>query len=227
MTRLPLASILALIDSRSLRERIMIFAAVAVLLVTAMDMLLFAPLRAQQHKLVQQVAQQQEQMQAVQFQLQALSSGEQSHELTALRNQVAQLRQEFAVGAEKLESRRDKLVPPDRMADLLEQVLGQNGRLQLLALETGAAIPLGVAVQPDGRGAVHEAGGQRAQVYRHDVRLTVRGSYPDLMQYLTALEKLSGQMYWSSAKMQVRNYPVTEMTITVYTLSMDAAWLRF
>lgn len=227
MTRLPLVSILAMVDSRTLRERLMIFAALAILLVSLVDALLFAPLRVQQQKLALQVAQQQEQVQAAQGQLKEMSAVEQGHQLDALRSQVAKLQQQFAVGTANLESRRDKLVSPERMTDLLEQVLGKNGHLQLVSLETGAAIPLGSATRSEAMTQAHEVDGKRAQVYRHDVKLTVRGSYPDLVQYLTALEKLSGQMYWSSAKMTVLNYPVTEMTLTVYTLSMDAAWLRF
>jgi MSHA biogenesis protein MshJ len=114
------------------------------------------------------------------------------------------------------------------MGALLEQVLNQNGRLQLVALETLAATPLldTPALKPANTAAPSGANGQERQVYKHGVRLTVRGSYADLVQYLTALEKLPTQMFWGSAKMSVQQYPVTEMTLILYTLSLDTVWLQ-
>jgi MSHA biogenesis protein MshJ len=134
-----------------------------------------------------------------------------------------------------LKGRRDKLVPPEKMGELLEQVLNKNERLQLIALETLPATPLiePPAAKPDA-GAVASAPvavpvkspGLDHQVYKHGVKITVRGSYADLMQYLTALEKLPTQMYWGAAKMNVTRYPTVELTLTLYTLSLDAIWLR-
>jgi len=54
----------------------------------------------------------------------------------------------------------------------------------------------------------------------------VRGSYADLLQYLAALEKLPTQMFWSMAKMNVVKYPEAELTLTLYTLSLDETWLQ-
>jgi len=56
--------------------------------------------------------------------------------------------------------------------------------------------------------------------------MTVRGSYADLLQYLTALEKLPTQMFWGMAKMQVVQYPEAELTLTLYTLSLEKTWLQ-
>ncbi len=52
------------------------------------------------------------------------------------RERIRQLRQQIADGDAYLKDRRDKLVPPERMAALLEQMLKRNGRLQLVAMNT-------------------------------------------------------------------------------------------
>ena len=53
-----------------------------------------------------------------------------------------------------------------------------------------------------------------------------RSSYTDLLQYLRALEKLPTRMFWGMAKMQVAKYPETDLTLTLYTLSLDKKWLQ-
>jgi MSHA biogenesis protein MshJ len=58
------------------------------------------------------------------------------------------------------------------------------------------------------------------------VKITVRGSYADLLQYLTALEKLPSQMFWGVAKMDVVQLPTAELSLTLYTLSLDKTWLQ-
>lgn len=228
MIRIQWARLVARIDAMSLRERVMIFAAAAFLLVFAINAMFLDPLLAEQKQLALQVVQQQAKMQAVQAQLQAVTQGKNDGAIIALRAKVRQLQQQLGAGEAYLESRRDKLVPPDRMGALLEQVLNQNGRLQLVTLETLAATPLldTPALKPAGTAATNAVTGQERQVYKHGVRLTVRGSYADLLKYLTALEKLPTQMFWGSAKMSVQQYPVTEMTLTLYTLSLDTVWLQ-
>jgi MSHA biogenesis protein MshJ len=64
------------------------------------------------------------------------------------------------------------------------------------------------------------------QIYKHGVRITVRGSYLDLLSYAAALEKLPEQMFWGEAKLSVEKYPDSLFTLTLYTLSLDKTWLK-
>jgi MSHA biogenesis protein MshJ len=57
------------------------------------------------------------------------------------------------------------------------------------------------------------------------VEITVHGNYLDMLSYLVALEHLPSQMFWGKAQMNVIQYPVAELTLTVYTLSLDKTWL--
>ena len=62
-------------------------------------------------------------------------------------------------------------------------------------------------------------------IFRHGVELTVSGTYPDLYAYLAGLEKLPTQLYWGRADLSVSTHPVTTLKLTVYTLSLDPAWM--
>jgi MSHA biogenesis protein MshJ len=220
--------LVAKVDGMALRERVLIFAAAAFLLVSLINSLFLDPLLARQKKLSMQVIQQQEKMKEIQAQLEALVQAKKDDAGSPLRERIRLAQQQLREGEAYLKSRRDKLVPPDRMSDLLEQVLSKNGHLQLVALETLAVTPFveAATAKPVNGGATAKAAGQEKQMFKHGVKITVRGSYSDLLQYLEALERLPTQMFWGSAKMTVVQHPTAELTLTLYTLSLDTIWLQ-
>lgn len=218
-----IGKIAARVDGMSLRERALIFGAAALLLVSLIDSLFLNPLLQQQKRLSAQVVQQQEKMKEIQAQLAMLLQAKQADSTSPQRERIRQLRQQIADGETYLQGRRDKLVPPDKMAALLEQMLRRNGRLQLVAMET---LPVTPFIEPAADADVQPAAALETQMYKHGVQITVRGSYADLLQYLTALEKLPTRMFWGVAKMNVVQHPSVELTLTLYTLSLDKTWLQ-
>ncbi len=218
-----LEKVVAKVDAMSLRERALIFAAAAFLLVSLIDSLFLEPLLAKQKTLSAQVVQQQEKMKEAQSRIAALLQAKQADANSPQRERIRVLRQQIADGDAYLRDRRDKLVPPEKMAQLLEQVLNKNDRLKLVELNT---LPASLLIEPSADAPASQAAGLERQIYKHGVKITVRGSYADLLQYLTALEKLPTQMYWSVAKMDVVQYPAVELTLTLYTLSLDKTWLQ-
>ncbi|GAB4126070.1 MAG: hypothetical protein Fur0040_08580 [Sideroxydans sp.] len=211
--------LVAKVDGMSLRERVLIFAAAAFALVSLINTFFLDPLLAQQKRLAAQVVQQQERMKEIQAQLTSLLEAKQADAHAPQRERIRQLRAQIAEGEAYLKATQDKLVAPDKMAGLLEQMLNRHGRLQLVTLNT---LPVSLFIEPK-EGA---ATAQQRQIFKHGVQLTVRGSYPDLLQYLTALEQLPVQMFWGAAKMNVVKYPEAELTLTLYTLSLDKTWLQ-
>lgn len=226
-----IGKVVSRVDALSLRERVLIFAAGAFLVVSLIDSLFLTPLLNKQRTLSAQVVQQQEKMKEIQAQIAALLQAKQDDAKSPQRERIRVLRQQLADGDAYLKERRDKLVPPEKMAELLEQVLKKNGRLQLVALNTLPVSlliepPADAASAPSAAPAAVPATGPERQIYKHGVQITVRGSYADMLQYLTALEKLPTQMFWGVAKMQVVQHPTAELTLTLYTLSLDKTWLQ-
>jgi MSHA biogenesis protein MshJ len=216
--------LVAKIDAMSLRERAMVFAAAAFALVAFIDSVFLNPLLQQQKKLSTQVVQQQEKMKEIQAQLAALLQAQQADKSAPQRERIRQLRDQIAEGDGFLQETQNKLVSPERMAKLLEQVLAKNSRLQLVALET---LPVSNFIEQSATEATPAAGdAMRKQIYKHGVKITVRGSYADLTQYLQSLEKMPTQMFWGMADMNVVKYPQSELTLTLYTLSLDKTWLQ-
>jgi MSHA biogenesis protein MshJ len=42
---------------------------------------------------------------------------------------------------------------------------------------------------------------------------------------MVQLEKLPTQMFWGKVSFTVEEYPISRLTFTLYTLSLDKAWL--
>lgn len=215
------------VDAMSLRERALIFAAVAFLLVSLVNTLLLDPLLLKQKNLSGQVVQQQEKMKEIQAQIDAIQQARSMQDSSPLHQQLSRLKLELEEGDAYLKSNREKLVQPERMADLLRQVLSKNANLQLVALQTLPVTPLlekKESAAPDA--TVPVAAEAESQIFKHGVEMTVRGNYLDLLQYLTALERMPTQMFWGRVKMDVVQYPSAELTLTLYTLSLDKTWLQ-
>src|SRR5665647_492570 len=183
----------AAIDDMSLRERAMIFVAAAFVVIGVMNVILLDPLLARQKIMSAQMVQQQEKMKELQAQMQNLLQARRDDEHSPLRNRLAQLKQQLQEQDGYLKSRRDRLVEPNKMADLLKQVLGKNGRLQLVELKT---LPVSLLIEKPQAAdiksqatAAHSPDGKiladsQKQIYKHGVSITVRGGYLDLMRYV-------------------------------------------
>lgn len=217
----------AKIDDMSLRERAMIFAAGAFVLISALNAILLDPLLGKQTALSSQVVQQQEKMKALQAQIQSLMQAKSDDEHSPLRNRAAQLKQQMQEQAVYVQSRRDRMVDPGKMAELLEQVLRRNEQLQLVELKTLPVSPL--LERPAASGATASVPTTsidgKKQIFKHGVRITVRGSYLEMSRYIAALEKMPVQMIWGDVEMSVAHYPNAVLTLTLYTLSLDKTWL--
>ena len=215
----------AAIDELSLRERTMIFVAAAFVVISLINVLLIDPLLAKQKLLSSQVAQRQEKMKELQAQMQNIVQAKRDSEHSPLRDRLAQLKQQLNDQDKYLQSRTDRLIEPDKMADLLKKVLDHNGSLQLVELKTLPVSPLIETPKGTGAGKTGSPASAQRQIFKHGVQITVRGGYLDLIRYVTALEKLPEQMFWGEASLSVDKYPDSLFTLTLYTLSLDKTWL--
>ncbi|HCI12499.1 MAG: hypothetical protein A2063_09390 [Gallionellales bacterium GWA2_60_142] len=212
------------VDALSLRERAIMFAACAMVLVALVSEVLLAPLHAKRKTLTDQVVQQQERSKELQAQMQGLLQARQDDEHSPMRVRVEQLRRQLREQEDYLEGRREHLVAPGQMAEVLGRVLRDNQGVQLVELKT---LPLGPLIEapPAGEAVQPVAADGQQQIFRHGVQITVRGRYLDLLGYASALENLPERMYWGDVSLSVDTYPDAVLIFTVYTLSLDQTWL--
>ncbi len=215
----------ALLNARNSRERALISVMVLVVVWSLLSALLLDPLLAKKKRLNQEANQQQMQMQKLQAQIEDVLSAGRADPDVATRVRLASLSQKLEQSRAALQSVQQNLVPAEKMAHLLGDVLTQNRNLKLVSLKT---LPVSGVLETPADAAppkTEEKKPAGPAIYKHGVEITVSGSYAELTQYLDTMEKLPWRMIWGKAEMRVEEYPLVTLTITLYTLSMDKTWL--
>lgn len=208
-------------DALSLRERLMVAAAAFAVTFFLVDALLLSTWSRQNASLKTSLAEQRADSEKVAAQLKELQTRVSGHPDEQARARIREIEQKIAVIDASLQVASKQLVPPERMATLLEDLLKRNRRLQLVKMATLPAEEL------LGREQAPAAAGQPGSqnIFKHGVELTLRGNYFDMLDYLAQIEALPWQMYWGRLKLEAREYNRPVLTLTLYTLSLDKAWL--
>lgn len=215
----------ALLNARNQRERALIFFMVLVVVWSLLSALLMDPLLNKKKRLTQDAEQQQTQIQQLQTEIQRVISGGQFDPDAAVRIRLAALNQKLEQSREALLRVQQNLVPSEKMARLLEDVLSQNRNLKLVSLKT---LPVSNVLEmpaDTAQAKAEEVKPSGPEIYKHGVEIAVSGNYAELTQYLDTMEKLPWRMIWGKAEMRVEEYPLVTLKITLYTLSMDKTWM--
>jgi MSHA biogenesis protein MshJ len=202
------------IDNATLRERVLLFAAAALIVIFVVNATLIQPLRDTQRRLGADIAQKEAELRTIQGGLQRMMQAQRVDPDARNRERIAQLQLEVNSLDGSIAEEQRRFTPPQRMRQVLEEMLERGKRLQVLDMKTLPASDLSATQGQSGR-----------RVFRHGMEITLAGSYLDLYAYLHALEALPTQLYWGRAEMSVAEYPVATLKLTVYTLSFDQAWL--
>lgn len=202
------------IDALVLRQRILIFFALACAVILVTETVFTGPLRSKHRLLMAEIAKEQKELAALQADLQRLVEGNTIDPDAANRRREVMLREDLRQLNARIAEEQRRFTPPDRMRRVLEELLEKNRNLWLVDLKTLPATPV----------AGHRPGAQGG-MYRHGMELTVRGTYGELYEYLRTLENLPNQLYWGGADLAVDAHPLLTLKLTVYTLSFDRAWL--
>jgi MSHA biogenesis protein MshJ len=221
----------ARIDVLSLRERVLMFAAAAAGAVFLAWFLGLKPMFAQQEALRRQIVQQQNHIEGIDTEVRVTVEAAQIDPDAPVRQKLAAVRARTESLAGSLRAMQNGLVPPERMAPLVDAILRANGRLQLVSMRTLAAEPI-VAAETGGPAAVPAPApvpapvADAALLYRHGVEVTVRGNYLDMIGYMAALESMPTQLFWGRAQLEAETWPSSRLTLNLYTLSLDAKWMK-
>lgn len=227
------------LDALTRRERLMAFAAGAVLILFVAYQLGIGPALERGKQMTLRIADQKNQIAATAAQKAELMRALKQDPDATVRERVAAKRREIAEIDTQLSRLQRTLIPPERMVAVLEQLVGKDGRVRIVGLRNLPAAPL---VEKEGgpassaastaptaptappSTAASEPQADSRHVYKHGVQLVVEGGYLDLLAYVARLEKQPWQVYWGRAVM-TSDYPRAQLELTLYTLSLDKAWL--
>lgn len=207
------------IDALSLRERGMVFIAVMVVLYLVAANVVFGPLRTEHGRIQQDLKTKRNQVQTVEMQTQALVASGAGDINAQNTTKIAALKRQLNELDVAMDTMTSGVVPPKEMAKLVERMLSQNRSLELVKLENLPPALLGDAKSAPAQSTT------AVQIYKHGMRVQVRGRYLDVVNYLKALEALPWKVFWGEVSLETEKYPSSKVTFVIYTLSRHPGWI--
>ena len=223
----PWRKLSARFDALMLRERVLVLVGGVVGIALIFDSLALQPLEARKKRLEGQIAEARQNIKVAEALVSTPDTGTEPDAVK--RSYRDELTKRLADVERNMQSLQSGLVPPERMAKVLEGMLSSSRGLRLISLRTlppqrvetaGAAS----AAKPAAKGAKPVPDSDRT-VYQHSFELTLQGTYFDLYDYLAQVEKLPWQMFWGRISVNTEQYPRLRVTLLVQTLSLTKAWL--
>ncbi len=228
------------------RERWLVTCALFAIVFAVINSLLITPVVAHKKKIASELASDQAQIENLTQQINAYANQTMIDPDAVNKQRINELNSHLQTLETQLSGLQNTLISPEKMPELLRSLLKKNGKLQLIELKTlptrglletdsvdkntaGSAMP-----SIENNSITIDAGKLNAPVFMHGVEITVEGHYLDLLEYVTDLEKMPWHVLWSKAALnedlpssQPLSYvwPANRLKLTVYTLSLDKAWL--
>lgn len=224
-------------EALSPRERYLVAGGILMLIFVMLYLLLLSPLVERNKVLRATLATDQSQMQNIGQQMALFAQQPVIDPDAQNKQRLAALLLRLQLQETQLNEVQSALVNPDDIPNLLRGILKKNSKLKLIALKTLPAEGLlahasaqGSNEQADATPAELASSNQDDPVYKHDVEITLEGRYLDLLEYVAELEKMPWHVLWSKAVLQVDDQatsqrPISQLKLTVYTLSLDHTWL--
>lgn len=211
------------------RERALLPGAICFAILMLGHLLVIEPAFKERRALQQRLSQEANDLIVAQAQLTVLNAKLKNPD-AELRAQLEALRAQARQADEQFKQLQGSLVPAQEMSQWLSGLLQAQRGLQLVGLRTlpvASVTELADARKPAApapAGAASAPTDSDAWLYRHGVEVTVRGSYPELLAYLQALERMPRRVYWGELKLDAQQSPAVVMTLAVYTLSVEKTW---
>jgi len=195
------------------REKIIVICTLLIAIWGAWDKLVYLPFSTEQKKLATELSNIEMQLSAQQQAAQQIEALGKIDPNQAKKNTLSNIKIELTKLRKQLDIGEKRFVPANLMAQVLHDLLKKNHGLQLINLETLPVSPF------------TESSSQKSWVYRHGLSITLSGNYFNTLNYLKSLESLPWRFNWDSIDYKVKEYPVAETTLKVYTLSFEENWL--
>ena len=222
------------IDDLSLRERGAVFFCTLVVIYFLWDLFLMQPLQIAEKRTNSQLQQKQAEQFALNAELLQLNVNKQSDPNKADKEKLQSLKRQLAETEVEVEESTQHLISPKQMAVMLEAVLLKVKGLELLEIKGLGSSPIVEVKAPAGGEANNEQADVEAQTvsasvvknaYKHGLRIVFQGDYMSTLEYIQELEGLGWGFFWESLDLEVKEYPDSIVSITVYTLSLNKNWI--
>lgn len=196
------------------RERLLVSAMSIALVAYAVDSFALRPLERERDRVATAIRTQNDRLEALGRDLETTRHPVLDETERARRDEIRQLETQIAQIDEGIRSAVSRLVPPESAVEILEELLADDGRLELVHLTSEAPRRLG----PE------ETSGA-STLYHHGLRLEIQGDFAATLDYLRRLEASDWQLLWDRFEYRVESHPEARVTIEIHTLSEREEWV--
>jgi MSHA biogenesis protein MshJ len=214
-------------DASSLRERMLIAAALLAAIVMIWMLAVLDPISGKQRALDAEKASLEELVSAARL---GIESANASDPTTLAIAKEKKLQATLDDINSQLSSKSAGLIPPERMVQVIRDVLRQQRGVSLVSLHNKPVTSLVQSAAPAKPGTDDPANAAAAiesltGPFVHPVEIVVEGSYLDVLAYLQALERFEWRFHWKLLELETKQYPLNRVRIELSTLSMDKDWI--
>lgn len=222
----------------SKRERWMIFGAGLFAVAGLMDTFLLEPQRTQLSTTQAEILKIQNDTATLTEQMTTIATQAAPAPATnALKHEIDEVHQKIAAQSADLIKVSSYMVPPQEMVPLLKKLLQKHADVHVAEMQSLPVVDF-IEKQRKQLQAQTKAGNPNSgtpevsedvwknvpHVYQHAVKMRVKGKYFALMAYAQSLKGIGRTLAWENAELKAE-YPESELTVQVYTLSGENAWL--
>ncbi|MDG1751906.1 MAG: hypothetical protein P8I03_09640 [Thalassotalea sp.] len=172
--------------------------------------------------LTKQIKQANNSVQSTQTTINILQQSLEKDPNVAIQKQIAQYEEKLASVDSELLLLTSDLINPIQMRYALIDLLKTQPSVSLLSFEVIEAQPMTTGNQDKDsadKNAENKNSEQSLTLYKHGIKLKLKGSYFKLRDYLSQLEQMQWTFFWQEFDYQLIEYPNSELSIEMYSLS--------
>lgn len=212
------------IDSREMRERMLISISVWAAVYLLWDFVVYQPLSENRNEIKSRFDSVSSELTKLGAQekvfVKALSNNpnvSRKREILSLETQLEKVDvdlQKLAVG----------LIAAERLPEVLHEVLLSINSLELTGMQTRPTkkLPLQtMQVNSSTNGDVEGVEAEIVGIFKHSVEIAIEGDYFSVVEYLQRMEDLEWKVYWDFLDYKVDDWPKASVILEVFTLSTE------
>ena len=129
---------------------------------------------------------------------------------------LAQLTRALGAVEERLRLKTIELIDPEKMFQLMSQLIYRDSGLKLLSLKRREVKP---AI------SLSDEQSEDADIYRHVLEVKFSGKFRDILIYMQSLEALDWKLIWDEIEIVSNEYPLVTVKVVISTLSTRKEWV--
>lgn len=198
------------------RERLLIIITIQVLLVLLFYLVITGPLLKLNQRDAKKLQDEKSQISALLQQSEALQDAAAHDPNLALRDEIRAQQERLSEQQQQISGITQSLIKPQVMGDVLAGLV-QGNSLRLQQLRNA---PVNVVQVPGQEPGIN-------LLFRHDLSLTLQGSFNATLSYIESIEQQPWQLFWQSMSLRTDQYPEGTLQLQVHTLSTSENVLGF